>query len=107
MGKKSFKRKNYNFEEVLELVHTYLCGPIGIQSYCGDKYFILFVDDYSRMVTIMYLKDKSKAFQKFKWNLASVEKEIGKKLKCLRSDRGGEFISNEFNELYNERGIKR
>ena len=48
---------------------------------------------------IMNLKDKSKAFQN--------EKEIGKNLKCLRPDRGGEFISNEFNGFCNERGIKR
>ena len=58
-------------------------------------------------MTIIYLKDKSEAFQKFKWCLARVEQEIGKKLKFLRSDRGGEFISNEFNEFCNERGIKR
>ena len=107
MGKTSFKRKNYHSEEVLELVHTDLCGPIGINSYSGDKYFILFVDDYSRMMMVMYLKDKCEAFQKFKWYLARVEKETRKKLKCLRLDRGGEFISNEFNELYIERGIKR
>ena len=35
--------------------------------------------------------------------MARVEKETGKKLKCLRLDRGGEFISNEFNELYIEK----
>ena len=36
-----------------------------------------------------------------------IEKEIGKRLKCLRSERGGEFISNEFNNFCIERGIKR
>ena len=36
-----------------------------------------------------------------------MEKEMGKRLKCLRSDRGGEFISNEFNNFYIEKGIKR
>lgn len=33
----------------------------------------------------------------FKWYLAKVEKETGRNLKCLRSDQGGDFISNEFN----------
>ena len=89
MGKTSFKSKDYHSEEVLELVHTNLCGPIGIESYSGYKYFILFFDDYSRMMIVMYLKEKSEAFQKFKWYLARVEKETGKRLKCLRSDRGG------------------
>ena len=43
----------------------------------------------------------------FKWYLARVENEIGKSLKCSRSDRGGEFTSNEFKILDNDRGIKR
>ena len=74
MGKTSLKRKNYNSEEVLEPIHTDLCGPIGIESYSGDKYFILFVDDCSRMMTVMYLKEKFEGFQKYKWYLARVEK---------------------------------
>ena len=77
------------------------------KNYSGDKFFILFVDDYSRMMTVMYLKEKSEAFQKFKWYFARIEKEIGKKVKCLRSNRGGELISNEFNKFYIERGIIR
>ena len=74
MGNTSFKSKNYHLEEVVELVHTDLCGPIGIESYSGDNFFILFVDDYSRMMIKMYLKEKSKYFQIFKWYLARVEK---------------------------------
>ena len=75
IGKTSFKRKNYHFEEVLELVHIDLCGPIGIESYIRNTNFTLFVDDYSRVMTIMYLKEKSEAFQKFKWYLGRVKKE--------------------------------
>jgi hypothetical protein len=106
MGKTIFKRKNYHSEEVLELVHIDLCGPIEIESYSGYKYFIIFVYNYSRMITVMYLKEKLEAFQKFKWYLVRVENETGKKQKHLRSNRGGEFISNEFNELCTRKGIK-
>ena len=59
------------------------------------------------MMTVMYLREKSEAFEKFKWYLARVEKETGKRLKCLRLERDGEFISNEFNNFYIERRIKR
>ena len=55
----------------------------------------------------MYLREKLEAFEKYKWYLARVEKETRKRLKCLRLERGGEFISNEFNDFYIERGIKR
>ena len=37
MGKTSFKRKNYQSEDILEIVHTDLCGPIGVESYNGEK----------------------------------------------------------------------
>ena len=47
-------------------MHNDLCGPIGVESYTGEKLFILFVDDYSRMMIVMYLREKSKAFEKFK-----------------------------------------
>ena len=97
MGKTSFKNKQYQSKDILEIVHTDLCRPIGVESYNGEKLFILFFDDYSRMMTVMHLREKSKAFEKFKWYLARVEKETGKRLKCLRSDISGKFISNEFN----------
>ena len=107
MKKSSFNRKTYTSNEVLELVHTNLCGPIEVQSYKGDRYIMFFVDDYSRMMIVMFLKQKSDAFQMFKWYLARVEKETRKNLKCLRSDRGGEFTSRDFEVFCNDRGIKR
>ena len=55
----------------------------------------------------MFLKRKSDAFQMFKWYLARVEKKMGKILKCLWYDKGGEFTLNEFEMLFNDRGIKR
>ena len=82
MTKSSFKSKTYTSKEILELVHTDLCGPIKVQSYKGDKYIMLLVHDYSRMMTVMFLKQKYDTFQMFKWYVARVEKEIGKSLKC-------------------------
>jgi len=96
MIKSSFKRKTYTSNEVLELVHTNLCGPIEVQSYKGDIYIMLFVDDYSRMMTVMLLKKNSDAFQMFKWYLVRVEKETRNFFKCLRSNRGSEFTSRDF-----------
>ena len=58
MGKTRFKSKNHQSEDILEIVHTDLCGPIRVESYIGEKFFILFVDDYFRMMTVMYLREK-------------------------------------------------
>lgn len=75
MTKTSFTIKSYTSKRILDLVHTDLCGLVNIQSYYGDRYFILFVDDYSRMMSVMFLKEKSEAFQMFKWYKARVEKK--------------------------------
>ena len=60
-----------------------------------------------RMTWVAFLKEKSEAFEKFKIFKAMAENESGMKIKCLRSDNGGEFTSNEFNYLCEGHGIKR
>ena len=71
------------------------------------KFFILFVDDFSRMMWVAFLKEKSEAFEKFKVFKAKVENEFKLKIKCLRSDRGGEFTSDQFYDYCDEHRIKR
>ncbi|XP_048431181.1 uncharacterized protein LOC125473010 [Pyrus x bretschneideri] len=91
----------------LELVHVDLCGPMRIESTGGNKYFMLLVDDATRMIWVYFLRFKSEAltcFQKFK---AMTELQSGMKVKCVRSDRGGEFLSNEFKQYCDTEGIQR
>ena len=56
MTRSSFKSKDYTSEEILEIVHTDLCGPIEVKSYKGDKYIMLFFDGYSKMMIVVFLK---------------------------------------------------
>lgn len=67
----------------------------------------MFIDDFSRMCWILLLKNKYDAFEKFKAFEALAQNESYRKIKCLRSDRGGEFTSDEFFEFFEEHGIKR
>ena len=91
----------------LELVHTDICGPMQIASNAGNKYFVLFTDDCTRMTWVYFLRYKSEAFEYFKRFKAMTELQCGHKIKHLRSDRGGEFMSSEFNDFCNVSGIQR
>jgi transposase InsO family protein len=68
---------------------------------------MLIIDDYSRITWVSFLKEKSEAFEKFKVFKALTENETGKRLKAIRSERGGEFSSRDFKEFYDKHGIKR
>jgi transposase InsO family protein len=68
---------------------------------------MLLVDDYTRATAVCFLKNKSEAFENFMIYKEMVENEMYSKIKCLRSDNGGEFTSNKFMDYCNNHGIKR
>jgi len=77
-----------------------LSGPMQTQSLGGSRYFITFTDDYSRYCRTYFLKRKSEAFEKFKEFKVSVETEPGMKIKAIRADRGGEYLSEVFFSVF-------
>lgn len=99
--------KSRRAKALLELVHSDLCGPINPNSNGGKRYFITFIDDFSRKTWEYFLQEKSEAFDIFKRFKVLVEKETGSPLKVLRTDSGGEFNSQEFTIFCEENGIKR
>ena len=75
----------------LELNHMDLYGKMEMETLGGSYNFMMLVDNYSRRIWIYFLKTKNQALGKFKEWHVMVERESRKKLKMLRSDRGGEF----------------
>jgi transposase InsO family protein len=87
-------------------MHTDLVGTTTTKGLKCEKHFILLVDYYTRMTTIFFLRNKSKAFKTFKVYKEMVENEMDSKIKCLRFDNGGEFTSKKFMDYYSRHGIK-
>lgn len=81
-------------------------GPMQTSSYGGNKYFFLLTDDFSRYSWVFFIQSKSEALQRFKIFKLVVEKQYSAPLKAFRSDRGGEFTSNDFRALCEDTGIK-
>ncbi|KAA0067887.1 gag/pol protein [Cucumis melo var. makuwa] len=75
MTKRSFTGKGLRAKTPLELVHSNLCGPMNVKAQGGYKYFISFIDDYSRYGHVYLIQNKSDSFEKFKEYKAEVENE--------------------------------
>ena len=89
-----------------ELIHIDLWGPATVNSIGGARYFLTCYDDYSRKVNLSFLKQKSDAFSAIKSYIALVERQLGTKVKTLRSDNGGEFTSKEWDSYTRQLGIQ-
>lgn len=96
----------YRADELLELVHTDLCGPVTPATAGGNRYFLLVVDDHSQYMWLEVIKTKAEAFARFKKIQARAEAESGRCLLAFRSDRGGEFNSIAFRQYCDDGGIK-
>jgi len=101
------KKASYRAGDTLELVHGDLCGPITPAPHGGRRYFLLLVDDCRRYMWLHLLSSKDEAPAVIKEFQAQVETETGKKLRVLRTDRGGEFTSIEFGLYCVGQGLER
>jgi len=77
--------------ELLQLVHSDVCGLLEVKSFTGALYFVTFIDDCSRKLWVYALQRKDQVLDKFKKFHALVERQSRKKLKCVHSNKGGEY----------------
>ena len=99
------KESTWRASGILQLIHADICGPINPISNRRKRYLITFIDDFSRKTWVYFLVEKSEAFVVFKNYKAMVEKETGAYIRVLRTDRGGEFTSQEFTNFCEVSGI--
>ncbi|CAI7794954.1 unnamed protein product [Closterium sp. NIES-53] len=93
--------------DLVELVHVDLVGPMKVKGDGGALYSMTMVDDYTRLTWSFPLAKKSDAARVIieEW-LPMVERESGKRVKAIHSDRGGEFLGAEFRSWLKQHGIK-
>ena len=110
MGKQArlkFSKSGSRATKLLEVVHSDICSS-ETESIGGSRYFITFIDDYSRRIFIYFLKTKSewevtKTFMDFK---TQAEKQTGHKVKTLRTDNGMEYMNKKFQDMLLKEGIR-
>ncbi|GKA96740.1 retrotransposon protein, putative, ty1-copia subclass, partial [Tanacetum coccineum] len=92
MARKPYSHQVERAKDILGLIHTDVCSPFRTVSRQGASYFVTFTNDFSRYGYVYLLKHKHKVFETFKMFQKEVENQLGKTIKSLRSDRGGEYM---------------
>ena len=105
MTKDPFTGQGQRASDLLGLIHTDVCGPLSISARGGYQYFITFTDDFSRYGYVYLMKHKHESFEMFRTFQNEVQNQLGRTIKMLRSDRGGEYLSQEFDEYLRNCGI--
>jgi len=98
--------KDWRATQKLQLIHTDVGGPMNTSSLNGSKYYVAFIDDYSRMCWIYFMKFKAEVaniFGKFK---AWIETQSNCKIQVIRSDNRTEYTSEKFNRFCEDAGIE-
>ncbi|KAK3025978.1 hypothetical protein RJ639_040952 [Escallonia herrerae] len=98
-------RVNKRVESAFELVHSDVWGPCPVLSKSGFRYFVTFVDDFSRMTWIYFMKNRSEVFAHFSAFCAEIKTQFNVHVHILRSDNAKEYMSGSFQNYMNQRGI--
>ena len=76
-----------------------------MSSIAGSKYVLSFTDDYTKYVTVYFLKNKSEVPSKIQEYESMVTNATGLRIQTLRSHNGGEYTSKEFAKFCTSKGI--
>lgn len=106
IANKTFGHSTSRAQEILDLIHSDVCGPT-TKSLGEHLYYVTFIDDLSRKTWVYLLKSKDEVFSKFQEFKAEVENLTERKVKILTSNNGGEYTSKEIIVFCKEAGIKR
>ncbi|RXW18308.1 hypothetical protein EST38_g7549 [Candolleomyces aberdarensis] len=107
MHSSPFPSTGHRASAPLELIHSDLCGPLSVSTPEGYCYWCVFIDDHTRYRVVVLFKRKSDTFNVFKLFKVLAENQLGRKIKALHDDKGGEYMSNEFNSFCDDSGILR
>src|ERR1700675_1200643 len=98
--------KTKRTSEILQVVHSDLAGPLQTKSIQGSVYIATFIDDHSKYTALYFLQSKDQFCKVFKMYLAWAETQTSIKMRALHSDRGGEYMATQVQDLLKERGIE-
>ena len=105
MSRLSFKNNRRQANDILEIIHTDVHGPITQPGYKGERLFVTFIDDYSKIAKVYCIKSKSEVYDKFVEYINLVQNQTGKRIREIHCDNGTEYINKDYFNLAKKKGI--
>ncbi len=99
------ERTSERAKGMLDRIHSDVCGPMDVPSLGGSRYFVTFIDEHSNWTTVYLMKQKSEVVDRFLEFEKYAERQTGRKIRIIRSDRGGEYLSNSLSKYLKHQGI--
>jgi transposase InsO family protein len=89
----------------LDLFHSDVCGPFQIPSISGKRYMLTILDDYSKFAFVRFVSKKSDVTEELQDVIVMCEQQLGRSVRKLRSDGGGEYICQTLQRFLRDKGI--
>ncbi|PKU78648.1 Retrovirus-related Pol polyprotein from transposon TNT 1-94 [Dendrobium catenatum] len=105
--KSPFNKNNSVSHAAFDLIHSDVWGPAPVNSLDGFRYYVIFVDDFTRFSWLYLMTSKQETISKFRLFHQLIQTQFNITPKAFRSDGGGEFTSHEFNTYLQSHGIQR
>ncbi|WKA04900.1 hypothetical protein VitviT2T_022897 [Vitis vinifera] len=91
-------------KSIFELIHSDVWGPSPVASIGGSRYFVVFIDDYSRYSWIFPMKSRSEILSIYSNFAKMIETQFSKRIKTFRSDNALEYTQHAFQALLHSYG---
>uniref|UniRef100_A0A2N9I305 Integrase catalytic domain-containing protein n=1 Tax=Fagus sylvatica TaxID=28930 RepID=A0A2N9I305_FAGSY len=101
----SYIPRMHRTSSVFDLIHSDVWGPSPVMAFSGHRYYVTFIDDHSRCTWVYLLKKKSDVLPLFTQFLQMIKTQYNTVVRAIRSDNGGEYISDAFCSQLNQKGI--
>ncbi|KAJ0550750.1 putative RNA-directed DNA polymerase [Helianthus annuus] len=88
----------------LDLIHCDLWGPAPVTSTNGYRYYVIFIDDYSRFTWLYPLKTKTGFYSVLPAFIKLVQTQCSRKIKVFQSDGGSEFVNHTVRKIFEDNG---
>lgn len=107
MSREPFPKKSVNpAKQRLDVIVSDMCGPMQVESIGGKRYFVTFIDEYTRYSHVYFLKEKSEMSDHLIQFVEMLKNKFGRKPKIFRSDNGLEYVNSKVQSYLKREGIQ-